>query len=71
MKPQTKPTDPLQMRYDIANCRTDQELNDLRDSNLDYLNQHPYLFLVIKDARKRIGAIRRMKFECTPISEMN
>ena len=66
-----KPIDPLQMRFDIANCRTDQDLNDLRDSNLDYLNQHPYLFLVIRDARKRIGQIRRMKIECTPISEMN
>ena len=67
----TKPTDPLQMRFDIANCRTDQELNDLRDANLDYLNQHPYLFLVIRDHRKVLSNIRRMRFECTPVSEMN
>ena len=66
-----KSIDPLQMRFDIANCRTDQELNDLRDANLDYLNQHPYLFLVIKDHRKVLSNIRRMRFECTPISEMN
>ena len=67
----TKPTDPLQMRFDIANCRTDQELNDLRDANLEYMNRHPYLFLVIKDHRKVLSNIRRMRFECTPISEMN
>lgn len=63
--------DPKDLRYEIAACRSEAALNELRDANLDYLNSHQYLFRVISDHRKLLSNIRRMKFAYTPVSEMN
>jgi hypothetical protein len=60
-------TDHTDLGYAILEVRTVQDLNSLRDYNLELMNRHPYLFLCIRNARKRIEVIRRAKLQYTEI----
>ena len=60
-----------ELGFEIARCRNITDLDQLRDENLEVINAHPYLYRILCNVRKRLHMIRRMRIECTPISEMN
>jgi ADP-ribosylglycohydrolase len=47
------------------------EVNDIRDSNLDFLNEYPELFTQAKKTRTRINRLRRMARQNTSIIYLN
>jgi hypothetical protein len=40
-------------------CSSNQEVSDLRDTNIDYLKNHEELYVCIINARRRIAKIRK------------
>lgn len=42
-------------------AETNQELNTIRDENIDLLNENPDMFHFLHQGRKRINRIRREK----------
>jgi hypothetical protein len=49
--------------YQLMNCQNNQEVNDLINGNIDFLNDNPKMFSFVKNARKRINRIRREKMK--------
>jgi hypothetical protein len=47
------------LRYSFMEATTNQEVNDIRDKNLNFLNKHPECYKFLASARHRINGIRR------------
>ena len=43
----------------MMEATTNQELNKIRDENLDFLHENPELYSSLRQARKRINRIRK------------
>ena len=52
-------------------ARTNQEINDIVNANIDYLNENPRLFSFAKNARRRIARVQREKKKSWALYEMN
>jgi hypothetical protein len=55
----------------FTEAKTNQEVNNLVNENLEILNENPKLFIFAKNARKRINRIRREKAKSWKLYEMN
>jgi hypothetical protein len=53
------------------NCKSNQELNELRDKYLDVFNENPRLFSFIKNRRRTIARVEREKKKSWAFFEMN
>jgi hypothetical protein len=62
---------PSEFRIAILECRSISELNRIYVENCDLMDSHRYLYRVLNNHRKLLNQLRRMKVECTAISEMN
>ena len=52
-------------------AKTNQEVNEIVNENIDLLNENPRLFSFARNARKRINRIRREQKKNWKIYEMN
>lgn len=43
----------------FANCQTESEVDKLVEDNFGYIDEHPFLFNVARNAKKRIRVIQR------------
>ena len=57
--------------YDLMRSTTISQVNEIVSNNQDFINDHPFLFRCVSNARKRINRLRRMKLQCTELIYMN
>ena len=47
--------------YSLMFAQTNSEVNEIVNTNIDYLNENPDLWKFVRNCRKRIHTIRREK----------
>ena len=52
-------------------AKTNQDVNNIIDENIEFLNENPKLFIFAKNARKRINRIRQEKRKSWKVYELN
>jgi hypothetical protein len=52
-------------------AKSNREINDLVNQNLDVLNANPRLYSFVRNARKRINRIKREQKDSWKIYQMN
>jgi hypothetical protein len=57
--------------YLIMTAKDNSELNEIVNANLEFLNENPRLFTLVKDTRKRIARVRKEKNVSWKIYELN
>lgn len=55
----------------LEKAHTWHEIDEIRDSNMELLSAHPFLYRCLKSARKRANQLRRFKLQTTEIKFLN
>ena len=56
---QDKSREIRELREEFMSCTSDAEINQVRDANLEFMNEHPESYNMIRLARRRVAKLRR------------